>query len=151
MDHQATLDHPAKRDSSAQAVLKNLAHIAHDVMTLAGLQFRLFVTDMQELRKGVVVAMTTCIVALVLALAALPTALIGAGLALSYATELPAFAGMLIVSLIAFILAASLVGLGIYQLKRKEGALERSRSELRRNLAAMRQALASYAKRDAWD
>jgi uncharacterized membrane protein YbhN (UPF0104 family) len=151
MDHQATLDPPPRRDSSAQAALKNLAHVAHDVMTLAGLQFRLFVTDMKELRKGVVVAMTTCIVAIVLALATLPTALIGAGLALSYATELPAFAGMLIVSLIAFILAALLVGLGIYQLKRKEGALERSRAELRRNLAAMRQALASYAKRDEWD
>jgi len=151
MDHQATLDNPPRRDSSAQAVLKNLAQIAHDVMTLAGLQFRLLVTDAKELRKGVVVAMTTAIVALVLALAAVPTALIGAGLALAYATELPAFVGLLIVSLIALILAAVLVGLGLYQLKRKEGALERSRSELHRNLGAMRQALASYAKRDAWD
>jgi uncharacterized membrane protein YqjE len=151
MDHQATLDPPPRRDSSAQAVLKNLAHIAHDVMTLVGLQLRLFTTDLKELRKGVVAAMTACVVALVLALAALPTALIGAGLALAYATELPAFAGLLIVSLIAFILAAVLVGLGIYQLKRKEGALERSRSELHRNMAAMRQALASYAKREPWD
>jgi len=147
MDHQATMNGARHKDSSAQAVLKNLALIAHDMMRLAGLQTRLLAADLRAVRKNVIAAIVLWALAAVLLLAVLPTALIGSGLAISYGADIPAFAGLLLAALIGLLLSAGLILIGMQRLKRNHNGLERSRTELRINMDAMSHALSTYAQR----
>ena len=85
----------------------------------------------------------------VLAIAALPTALIGAGFWLADYAQLSVAAGLLWV---AFVAAMCIGGLGIAgwsQIKRQRFGFQRSADELHTTLAELRQVLNKYADREA--
>jgi uncharacterized membrane protein YqjE len=147
MDHKTTLNGSGTRDASAHVLAQNMAGIAHDVIMIAELQVQLFAVDLRALRKGVVRGLVVWVIACALLFAALPTALIGAGLWLADVAHVSTAAGLLGVALGAFLLVMGLLIAGWRQFTRQRAALERSTKELQKNLAAMRQVLSSYAGR----
>ena len=151
MDHQATLNVSPPRDSSAQALAHSMADIAHYMITIVGLQSRLFAVDLRALRKGVLRGLGIWVAGFGLLVAALPTALIGTGLWLADIAHLPMAVGLLWVACGAALLVIGLFLAGWRQLVRQQVGLQRSKKELRANLAAMRQVLLSTAGRDSED
>jgi uncharacterized membrane protein YqjE len=151
MDHKTTLNGFGTRDASAHILAQNMAGIAHDVITIAELQVQLFSIDLRALRNGVVRGLVIWVIAFTLLFAALPTALIGAGLWLADLAHLSTAVGLLAVALGAFLLVMGLLISGWRQFTRQRAALNRSRKELHNNLAAMRQVLSSYAGRGSGD
>ena len=63
-------------NGSAQVVPQRLASIGHDVLTIAELQARLFVVDLRYVRRGILHGLALGLASCLLAIAALPTALI---------------------------------------------------------------------------
>ncbi len=151
MDHQATLIDRERRDSSAQSLTHSVASIAQDMVTIAELQMRLLVVDLRALRQGALRGLVTWLIACALLVAVLPTALIGTGLWLADAAHVSTAAGLLWVAFGAVLLVIGLFLAGWRQLKRQRVGLQRSRKEIRANLAAMRQMLSSYAGRASED
>jgi hypothetical protein len=151
MDHKTTLNGFGTRDASAHVLAQNMAGIAHDVITIAELQAQLFAVDLRALRKGVLRGLINWAIAGALLLAALPTALFGAGLWLADVAHLSTAAGLLWVAFGAALLVIGLFLAGWRQLERQRVGFERSKKELRANLAAMRQMLSSYAGRASED
>jgi hypothetical protein len=151
MDHKTTLNGFGTRDASAHALVENMAGIAHDVITIAELQVQLFAVDLRALRKGIVRGLAIWVIASALLLAALPTALIGTGLWLADAAHLSTAAGLLWAAFGVVLLVIGLFLAGWWQLDRQQVGLQRSKKELRANLAAMRQVLSSYAGRASED
>jgi uncharacterized membrane protein YqjE len=147
MDHKTTLNGSGTRDASAHVLAQNMAGIAHDMIMIAELQVQLFAVDLRALRKGVVRGLVIWVIACALLFAALPTALIGAGLWLADVTHVSTAAALLGVALGAFLLVMGLLIAGWLQFTRQRAALNRSTKELHNNLAAMRQVLSSYAGR----
>jgi uncharacterized membrane protein YqjE len=151
MDHQATLNGSPRRDSSAKALAHNMAKIAHDMITIAELQGRLFAVDLRAVRKEVLRGLGMWVAGFGLLVAALPTALIGTGLWLADIAHLPMAAGLLWVAFGAVLLVAGLFTCGWWQMNRQRTGLRRSSKELGTNLAAMRQVLSSYAGHESMD
>ena len=151
MDHKTTLNGFGTRDASPHVLAQNMAGIAHDVITIAELQVQLFAVDLRALRDGLVRGLVILVIACALLLAVLPTALIGTGLWLADVAHVSTAAGLLWVAFGAVLLVIGLLLAGWRQLERQRVGLERSKKELRANLAAMRQVLSSYAGRASRD
>ena len=151
MDRQTTLygsgNGSGSRDPSAAALSRHVAGIAYDLFTIAELQLRLFARDLQSLRKGIVRGLAMWALAVGLLFAAMPTALIGAGLWLAETAQLSTAAGLLWVAAGTFLIMIGLLSFGWREFTRQRAALRNSTKEFHNNLRTMRQILSSYAGR----
>jgi hypothetical protein len=92
-------------------------------------------------------AAAALVLAVALLLAALPTALAGAGLWLAYALDVSPASGLLLVGSLAILLTACCVAAGTWQLRRQLASFDRSRRELDENIALLKRMLANASVR----
>jgi uncharacterized membrane protein YqjE len=141
--------HKTSLNGSTHAIPHRLSRIAHDMVTIAELQARLFVVDLQCVRRGVLRGLALWLAGCALAIAVLPTALIGAGFWLAEYAQLSTAAGLLWV---AFGTTICIAGFGIFgwnQIERQRFGFQRSRNELQTTLGELRQILSQYADRES--
>ncbi len=148
MDHQATVNGD-DREVPTRRLARNAAGIAHDLLGMVELQGELLAADFREIVRDALRGLSFWVVAVLLAFATLPVALAGAGLWLADGINQRPAAGLLWVSLAAGVLAAAAGFAGWLQFRLQAMTLERSRRELRENIALLKQILTDYSAREA--
>ncbi|MDB5353141.1 MAG: hypothetical protein JWN86_4388 [Planctomycetota bacterium] len=150
MVDQATVNSSANRGASVPAnapltagVFGNLAELGSDIANLAELQVKLTAVDLQTSLRRAVVPATMLATGLVVLLAALPIALIGASELLADVLVL-AHRGWayVIVAGIALVLTIVLALISLPRLRRSFDNLVNSKEELERNVAWIKTVLA---------
>jgi len=134
--------HARPGDFTSERVLgQSVGRLGSDVVTLMELQAELLQIDLKEWMAGFVKSMIAMAVGLVLALASLPVLIAAFGYFLNDITSLSLAASMLIAGLSGIVIAAVLVGIGAWLLKREKGMLHRFKTELRQNVRWLKQVL----------
>ena len=147
MDAETQMNGNRFRDAPAEALARNRADIARDLLEIADLQAQLFAADMRELARKVAWTSAAWLVAALLLGAVLPVALAGIGLAVAAWWELSPAAGLLLAAPGGLVIVAGLLIAGWIMMRSQMGVLERSRRELRENLALVKRMLASHSSR----
>lgn len=122
-------------DKNTNSVAGNIGNMLHDATELAELQGQLFMADISSVVRRAIVSFVLLSVALCLVLGSVTIALLSLSelladqwnLSTATASGIAAFCGMIV--------AGFLGGLGFYRLRDSFSELERSRSELKRNIA----------------
>ena len=131
-------NHDCRTMSPPQAVAHNVNELKHDLMTLLGLQWKLFSTDVQQCGHGLRAPLIWIFVAAVLAVGAVPVILLtlAAGL---HALGLPLAAALAIAALAALAVAAGMAYFAWRRLSTAADVLQRSREELYRNMESLKE------------
>jgi len=144
---------PTSRHGSTPAppngVAQDVGELTHDIVSLAELQFELFQSDCRKGLKGLLAPVALLLLAVIVATAAVPVALICTAELLVQAAGLSRAAAFAIAALGGLGAAG---GLGIVGWARIRGAgqvFEHSREELTRNLHWIKHALKRPAPSDA--
>jgi hypothetical protein len=145
MVHQETLDE-SRRETPAEVLAHKSSEIVAQLGSMGDLQFRLLIADLAELWTASKTALVVYVVALIVFAAAVPVALAGAGLGLASLLEISPAAGLLLAALAALLLVAGVIGLGVWQFRRRPPAMRRSRRELVENLQTLKQMLSNYSR-----
>jgi hypothetical protein len=119
----------------------SVSQLGSDVLTLMELQAELLQVDLKEWTSGMVKALMAMVAGVVVLLASLPVLLIGLGYVLEATTTLPLWACMLIAAGCGIVLAGICAGLGFWLMKRDQGALNRFKTELGRNVRWLKEVL----------
>lgn len=127
---------------------RNLSHLGGDVITLIELQAELLQVDVRQWGRSFVKSMMALVAALVVLLASLPVLLISLGYLIEQWTELSLGVSMLLAAGVGIVLAAVLAGVGVWLMKRQEGMLGRFSTELKRNIAWLKQVLSHPTEPD---
>lgn len=125
-------------DDAPEGVVGSLTEFGNDVATLIELQTRLAVLDLKESSAKAKVPSGMTVLAIALALAALPVALLGAADLLATAMDWTPGASRLVVALVAVVVAGVLGYLGIKGLSSSFQSFQRTREELTRNISWIR-------------
>ena len=134
----------------ADGVIGNIAGFASDVSTLAELQTKLAVADMKVAASRAFIPATMVITGILLLMAALPIALIGASELVADALTLTHRGhAYLFVAGVTFMLTLLLVLIGFPRLKTSLNAMAQTREELSRNLAWIKTVLANSGRMPA--
>jgi hypothetical protein len=120
--------------SPPRAVAKSAAELLHDVLTLAELQGKLLVVDCQTGLRKLIVPAVCLAFGTVLALCCVPLALTAIALGLAETTALTHSQAFAVVLVGAVVVAAVLVIAAVGYLRHGWSMLERSHTELTRNL-----------------
>jgi hypothetical protein len=131
----------------ADGVIGNLAELGGDIATLAELQTKLAVVDMKQAAGAATIPVVLIGGGLVMLLAAVPVAMIGASELLADALALTHRGwAYLIVSAIAMALTVLLVLIGLPRFTRSFDSLVHSKEELARNVAWVKTVLANSGR-----
>jgi len=134
----------------ADGVIGNLAELSGDIATLAELQTKLAVVDMKQVAGAATIPVALIGGGLVMLLAAVPVAMIGASELLADALALTHRGwAYLIVSAVAMALTVLLVLIGLPRLTRSFDSLVHSKEELARNVAWVKTVLANSGRMPA--
>jgi hypothetical protein len=134
--------HPRAGDFTSERVLgHSVSRLGSDVLTLMELQTELLQVDLKQWMSGFVRSMIAITVGLLLALASLPVLIAAFGYFLNDVAGLSMAASMLIAGLSGVVIAAAVVGVGIWLLKREKGMLHRFKTELRHNVRWLKHVL----------
>ena len=145
MAGQATVN--GRGDQKAGTALRtNLGDFAHDVLTLAELQGRLLVVDLNDARARAVRPLALGLIGLVLLLATFPVALLGLAWLLSL-TGLPLWACLLIAAGAGLMCSGLLGWLAWRTLRTTFAVFDRSREEFTQNLSWIKSVLRSGSRR----
>jgi Putative Actinobacterial Holin-X, holin superfamily III len=129
---------PLKNTRSAAG---NVAHLLHDAVTLAELQFRLFLLDCQQLPAKLSACLVAIAIGLVLALSCVPVALAGIALLLRDGAGLSRVASVWITFGLTVAVAAICIGLGVWRLRHASSFFESSRVEWTQNIERLKEML----------
>ena len=121
-------------DRPMEALRENVGGFAHDTITLAELQVRLFKADIGRATAGVMRASVLAVVALCLLLACFPVLLLAGGQALADATGMAPPLGWLLAGVAGAVVAAGTGWLAWRWTRSRFRELENSRQEFQRNL-----------------
>jgi len=144
MSGQATLNggKPMTEETPARAVARNTGEFLHDLVTLGELQLRLVFIDGQESARGLVWPIAMLVTGAGLALATMPVALIALAVTLTEVARFTPAQAAGIATLVGFVLALLVVGVGWWALKSpRPNAFDRSGREWRQNLKWIKDAL----------
>jgi len=119
----------------------NASEFAHDLITLAELQFQLFALDAQRAGKRMRVPVVLAVAGLVLALGCIPVLLAGLSMLLIQTTVLSRWLSFLIVALAAVAVSGGLAYGAYRMLQRGLQPLARSQREFQRNLRWVKRVL----------
>jgi len=134
---------PETTAAPARVLGRNLGQLGNDVLTLVELQAELLQVDLRDWAKSFVKPVVALVMALVIAVASLPVLLMALGYLLSEATDLSLGVSMLIAAAAGLLTAGICVALAVMWLKSGQRLLQRFRTELRQNIAWLKQVLSS--------
>lgn len=140
MDDQKTLGNGARR-FPLRRLSKNVAEVLHDLTEMAELQGRLFAVDLRECRARVFFGIVFGAFAAVLLLATCGVAMEALAAALVEYVELSHVAGLTISATFGVVVALLLAVFAWWRLRGALKTFERSREEIRRNIAWLKDAL----------
>jgi uncharacterized membrane protein YqjE len=126
---------------NTRTAARNVAHLLHDAVTLAELQFRLFVLDCQHLREKLSTSLVAIGVGLVLALSCVPLALAGIVLVFRDVAGLSRLASVWITFGLTAVIGAICIGCGVWWLRNASNAFESSRVEWTQNIERLKEML----------
>jgi uncharacterized membrane protein YqjE len=143
MDNQTKVSsqNGAPRTSPRAGLASDVGEFAHDVLTLAELQGQLFVADVRECSKRVLIPGLVLLGGVALGLACVPFALAALALLLIQVFEISYAAGFLIAAVAGAVLSALLGVIGWFQVRKGLAVLGRSQQELVRNLRWIKKVL----------
>lgn len=127
--------------AAPRAVVENLGEFTHDVLTLSELQVKLFAADFKDLKSGAVTPLALMGLAAVVALGAMPVGLMGVAWMLIDHQVLSAGWAFLLSAAGGLLLAAILGVTGWIWFRRQLAVLERSQTELARNVTWIKSVL----------
>jgi uncharacterized membrane protein YqjE len=139
MDHQTKVSE--RNGSAPKALVRDVGEFAHDVLTLAELQARLFVTDLQECSRSALVPGLALLAGAALALSCVPFALTALALLFIQVLGTSYAAGFLLATIVGAILSALLCVSGCFLVRKRLAVLQRSQQELVRNLRWIKKVL----------
>lgn len=128
-------------ESASKGIARGVTEFVRDVVTLAELQFQLFVADVQECRQSVLVPSLVLFVGAMLGLASLPIALTALALGISHVSELPYAVGFLLAAVFGAVASVLLCVIGWLRLRKQAHILGRSQQELVHNLNWLKKTL----------
>jgi uncharacterized membrane protein YqjE len=128
-------------DESAAQVGENVANLASELVTLAELQAKLAVLDVQESAERAATPAAALIGGACLSLGAVPVLLLSITWALDRWTPLALEAAAAIVALIALTIGATCIAAAYARIKDSCRTMNRSREELQANLRWIKQAI----------
>ena len=134
-----------------EGVIGSIAELASNIATLGELQTQLTIADLKESIQQAAVPVTLLAIGLVLLLAALPVALIGASELLADYLSLQhrGLAYLIVAGVIAAIIAI-LALIGVPRFWRSFAPMSRSQEEFTRNVAWVKRVLASSGRKPIW-
>jgi Putative Actinobacterial Holin-X, holin superfamily III len=127
--------------AASKGLARNVGEFAHDVLTLAELQGRLLIADVQEFRQRMVIPGLVLLGGVMLGLACFPIALAGLAFALVEVLELSNATGFLLALVIGAVLSAVLCVIGWLQVRSHVAVLGRSKREFAHNLSWIKKVL----------
>ena len=122
-------------------VAKDMGELTHDIVSLAELQFELFIGDCRNGLKGLMIPVTLLLWAAIVAASTIPLALICIAEVLVQAAGLSRAVAFLIAATGGIIAATALGIAGWYHIRGVGYVFARSREELARNIAWIKHAL----------
>ncbi len=140
MDQQTTLN---DRASPARDLKEHVAGVTRDVGHIAELQSRLLLAEWQQARGKLMCAVGCWAIAAVIAAAATPVVIGGAGWWLAEATELSVAGGLLSAAGIAVLLALAIAAFGYWQFRRQSAVWQQAKCELLESARAVRAAFSA--------
>ncbi|HXY35450.1 MAG TPA: phage holin family protein [Planctomycetaceae bacterium] len=120
---------------------RSVGQILHDIVTLGQLQAQLFVLDARDATSKVQRPMLALLAGGVLAICAVPLALIGIAFLLIDVAHLSRLAAFWITFIFAIFVAASLVGYAVAWFREPPGLFQCSREELESNIERVKEML----------
>ncbi|MEX2112873.1 MAG: phage holin family protein [Pirellulales bacterium] len=142
MDHQTTLGESPR---PARDLRQHVAGMARDINRIGELQVQLLAADLGRARAKMLAGLGCWAGAVGFVLALLPVAVGGFGLWLSDVTRLSPAGGLLCAAAAAVVIAAMLLLIGWWQFRKQRELWGTSLAELRKNMAAVREALLDAA------
>ena len=124
-----------------RAVARGTAEFLHDITTLAELQGKLLIVDLQDGVANLMISVALVIGGAAVALGCVPIALAAIALTITTYAELPLAASFGIALLIGLVLAAALAVPALYAIKKGLWMFERSRDEWRKNTQWAKEAM----------
>jgi uncharacterized membrane protein YqjE len=133
---------------AAQRVARNVYGLAHDAVTLTGLQIKLLKIDVQESAAGVLKPLLLVGGAFVLVLGSVPIGLAGLACILVEVAGWPFWSALLVAFAVVVGVGAGLLWAGWKQLRQIEivRVFAHSRAELQRNVTWVKQQLAGQGE-----
>jgi hypothetical protein len=130
-----------RNELPTRAVARSTGELLHDITTLAELQGKLFVVDVQDGVSKLVISVVLVAVGAIIALGCVPIALAAIAIAIFEYARLPLAASFGISLLIGLVLAAALTIPALYAIKKGLWMFERSRDEWRKNMQWAKEAM----------
>jgi Putative Actinobacterial Holin-X, holin superfamily III len=127
--------------SAGGSAARSVGHILHDIVTLGQLQARLFVLDAQDAGAKIQRPILALAAGGVLAICAVPIALIGIAFLLIDVAHLSRLAAFWITFVFAVFVAASLIAYAIAWFRKPPGLFAYSREELENNIERVKEML----------
>jgi hypothetical protein len=147
MVDQAQIDCAAPKPTNGRtelptrAVARSTGELLHDITTLAELQGKLLVVDLQDGVSKLMISVALVIGGAAIALGCVPIALAAIALTITTYVELPLAASFGIALLIGLVFAAALAVPALYAIKKGLWMFERSRDEWRKNTQWAKEAM----------
>ena len=114
----------------------------HDLLTLAELQGKLFIHDLNTIRTGTGPAMLMMAVGMLLGFSSIPVLMFAIGWAIMVVWNVPAWIALLAVSLVIGVIPSmALLIVGWKMLRQRSKVLNRSASEFQANIAWLKRRL----------
>ena len=142
MGHQTKVnDRNGSPQTAPRTLARDVGEFAHDVFTLAELQAQLFVTDLRECGRRVLVPGLLLFAGAALGLPCIPIALAASALLLIQVFETSYATGFLLATIVGAIASALLCVSGWLLVRQRLTVLRRSQEELVRNLRWIKKVL----------
>jgi Putative Actinobacterial Holin-X, holin superfamily III len=127
--------------NGTRSAARNVAHLMHDAVTLAELQFQLFLLDCRQLPSKVGSLLIAIAVGGILALACVPVALAGIVLLLRDVAGLTRLVAVWTTFGLTVVLAAICIGCGVWWLRKATNFFESTRVEWTQNIERLKEML----------
>ena len=142
MGHQTKVsEQNGSPERASKGMARDVGEFAHDVLTLAELQGQLFVADVQECGRRVLVPGLVLLCGVALALASFPIALVALALLVIQVFATSYAAAFLIAAAVGASLSALVCVIAWLQVRKRVTVLARSQQELVRNLRWIKKVL----------
>jgi Putative Actinobacterial Holin-X, holin superfamily III len=127
--------------NSTRSAARNVAHLLHDAVTLAELQFQLFLLDCRQLPAKVGSPLVAIVIGIVFALSCVPVALAGIAILLRDVAGMSRLAAVWTTFGLTVLVAALCLGVGIWWLRNATNFFESSRVEWTHNIERLKEML----------
>jgi uncharacterized membrane protein YqjE len=122
-------------------VAQSVSDLTHDVIELTELQSQLFALDVKQSTEKARTTLILAVVGVCVLLGTIPVALLALAAILMYLFEWSAAAANSVAALVGLVIAGGILGVAYSYVKKGLVSMERSRDELKRNVAWLKSSL----------